>query len=217
MTALGTVTGNRAQYPSASEESAIPLHGWSQPRPEPVLEPDVSLTARAAQPQPRNSDVTTSGEPSNRELVGDPDLGVSQSNPAFSDSKGTDMPLIRMEEPRAPQEHDTAPVDIARSPSPDKSHASQTSPSGVYSSESESEAAANMKNYPYGMTQPHPTFSSNEDALKPRTNTMQPGHSKASSQKMGGQRKRSAPRSIQREPSSTTSIISGESDSPQQP
>ncbi|OAX32593.1 hypothetical protein K503DRAFT_596009, partial [Rhizopogon vinicolor AM-OR11-026] len=220
MTALGTVTGNRTQYSSTSEENAIPLHGWSQPRPEPVLEPDVSLIARAEQLQPCNSDVPTFSEPSNHEPVGDPeDLGVSRSKLAFSDSKGTDMSLIRTEESRAPQEHDTAPVDIAKSPSPDVSHTSQTGLSGVHSSESESEAAtaASLKNYLYEMTQPHPTFSSNEDALKSQTNAMQPGHSRASSRKRGEQRKRSAPRSIQREPSSTTSIISGESDSPQQP
>ncbi|OJA20165.1 hypothetical protein AZE42_10978 [Rhizopogon vesiculosus] len=218
-TSLGTVIDNHTQYSSASKESTIPLHDQSQPHPEPVLEPDVSLTARAEQPQPRNRDIPTFGEPSHRELGGNhEDLGVSQSNPALRDRKGTDMPVIRTEESHVPLEHDAAPVDIAESPSPDKSRASQTSPGGVYSSESESEAAtkANLKNYPYGMTQPHPTFSSNEDALKPHTNAMQPGHSKASSRKRGGERKRSAPRSAQREPSSTTSIISGESDSPQQ-
>ncbi|OJA14624.1 hypothetical protein AZE42_07360 [Rhizopogon vesiculosus] len=219
MTALGTVTGNRTQYSSTSEESAIPLHDQSQPRPEPVLEPDVSLTACAEQPQPSNSDIPTFGEPSNRELGGNlEDLGVSQSNPALSDSKGTEMSLIQTQESRAPLEHDAAPVDIAKCPSPDKSRTSQTGLSGVYSSESESEAATatNLKSYPYRMTQPHPTFSSNEEALKPHTNAMQPGHSKVSSRKKGGQRKYSAPRSIQREPSSTMSIRSGESDSPQQ-
>lgn len=214
-TVFGTVDGNRTPRQSSSEESDIPMYSAKRHWPRPLPDPNVSLAVHA-EPQPSNNYVHPSGGPSNCRLGGNPgdregSPGVSQSNPAFSENQGTGMTLMRTQESYAPLEHNAAAVNTTKSLSPDKSRASQASPSSIDSSESEAATATNLKIRPYGFAQLHQTFFSNGDVPKPRINTMQP-HSKGSTRKRGGQRKRLKPRPIQREPC-VSSMVSLESDS----
>jgi hypothetical protein len=122
---------------------------------------------------------------------------LSRSSPTVSDSHIIGMASMQTEESLG------RPADTARSPSLGNTHASQGSTSSAYSSESEAATASNLRNYPYGFM-PDQTFSSNDDVPKPLTNRMQQGHSKTLVRKRGRPRKRSKPKSIQREPSSAS-------------